>query len=238
MKSAGQGPILALSGANELLLAAVENQGLCYRFHNEGLGHNERMVALCEGLLADADLTLGKLEAVAVDLGPGSFTGQRISLAFAKGLSFALAKPLVGFHAFELWSHYFFRQNPAAEPLLVLIDGRKRRFYARLFAGDGTVLGTWDLDSAALYQEVLRICQGADFNVVGPGVPLFADELGRELRRQVRDVCDVASLALSMLELAGRRLREGSFVGPADGPFYLRKSDAEERGAPLERVEN
>ena len=227
--------ILALSGANELLLVAVQGEELHYHAYHKGFQHNEQIAGLCQELLAQAGLQQQDLTALAVDLGPGSFTGQRISLSFAKGLSFALCKPLVGFDTFALWRHSAYCCCKAA-PLLILIDGRKRRFYARLFENaTGAVLATWDLGSQDLCQEILHKYGSklvSKLYATGPGCPMFLEELASTdlLVWQGLEFCpppDEAALAASMLALAQREYQAQSFMKASDGPLYLRKSDAE-----------
>ncbi len=231
--------ILALSGAHELLLAAVQNGKIFTQAYNQGFQHNEQMVALCQQLLEKAGLELCDLQALAVDLGPGSFTGQRISLSFAKGLSFALNKPLIGFDTFVIWRHSFllcYGQDYLGErPLCVLIDGRKRRFYARLFI-EGRKNRSLDLSSQQLYRE-LQENYDADFLaklcIIGPGSSMFLEELASQ-GCQIESiehcaVIDEAALAASMLELASQQYQKQNFMKASDGPLYLRQSDAEER---------
>ena len=255
--------ILTLSGANELLMAAVWNQQCYYRTYQKGLAHNENIVALCAELLMEAKLKKQDLTAIAVDLGPGSFTGQRISLSFAKGLSFALGKPLLGFNTFSVWLnlHYNIRQknvqpthlnqgdsNNSTNPVLVLIDGRKRRFYGRLFSIDKNILATWDLSSQALCQKLLDQ-YGTNFliglQITGPGAPMFWQELktsegipgaaaGSSIplspnQNSGFSLPNEAALAQTMLELAQQEYQAQRFMKASAGPLYLRKSDAEER---------
>ena len=59
-------------------------------------GHQERIALMTSELMAAANLTFSDLDRVAVTVGPGSFTGLRIGLAFAKGLGVALDIPCVG----------------------------------------------------------------------------------------------------------------------------------------------
>jgi len=59
-------------------------------------GHQERIAGMAAELMAAADLAFADLDRVAVTVGPGSFTGLRIGLAFAKGLGVALEIPCVG----------------------------------------------------------------------------------------------------------------------------------------------
>jgi len=59
-------------------------------------GHATRLLTIAGGLLAQAELSWGELERIAVGVGPGRFTGLRVGIATARGLAQSLDAPLVG----------------------------------------------------------------------------------------------------------------------------------------------
>jgi tRNA threonylcarbamoyladenosine biosynthesis protein TsaB len=69
---------------------------LAHRFEPMERGHAERLAPMVEEVMAEADLPFAALDRLAVTTGPGTFTGQRVGLAFARGLRIALHRPLVG----------------------------------------------------------------------------------------------------------------------------------------------
>ena len=72
---------------------------------------------MVEGMLKNADLTLTACDAVAVAVGPGSFTGIRIGVAAAKGLAFGAGIPVIGVSTLEALSliHIFVKPSRLAE---------------------------------------------------------------------------------------------------------------------------
>ena len=64
-------------------------------------GHQERLAGLVAETLAEAGLAFSDLNRIAVTVGPGSFTGLRVGLAFAKGLGSALGLPVIGIGTLE-----------------------------------------------------------------------------------------------------------------------------------------
>src|SRR4030066_249418 len=58
--------------------------------------HSEKLMVAIDRLLGDSGLAIDDMDGVAVSIGPGSFTGLRIGLSAAKGLSYASGKPLIG----------------------------------------------------------------------------------------------------------------------------------------------
>lgn len=85
--------------------AAVVVRGdrvLARRFEAMERGQAERLLPLLEGLLAEAGVGWGDLEAVGVCTGPGNFTGLRVAVAAARGLALALGIPAVGVSRLEV----------------------------------------------------------------------------------------------------------------------------------------
>ena len=99
--------------------------------------HSARIIPILDRLLAEAGWTVDELEAVGAGLGPGSFTGIRVGLAVARGLSFALKIPLKGVSSFEALA----RGAEGEGRIAVLADARRGRIYLALYEkrGDGAV---------------------------------------------------------------------------------------------------
>jgi tRNA threonylcarbamoyladenosine biosynthesis protein TsaB len=69
---------------------------IAHRFEPMDRGHAERLAPMVEEVMTEAKLAFAALDRLAVTTGPGTFTGQRVGLAFARGLRVALHKPLIG----------------------------------------------------------------------------------------------------------------------------------------------
>ncbi len=69
---------------------------LAHRFEPMERGHAERLAPMVEEVMREAALPFTALDRLAVTTGPGTFTGQRVGLAFMRGLRVALKKPLIG----------------------------------------------------------------------------------------------------------------------------------------------
>ena len=92
-----------------------------------------RMLTRLAWLLEECGLTKRDLEAIAVSLGPGSFTGVRIGLAAAKTLAWSLRIPLVGVPTLEALAYPF---RGFHVPLLApLVNARRQQAYLALFRG-------------------------------------------------------------------------------------------------------
>ena len=121
--------VLAMDTALGACSAAVvrDDDVLAARSEPMTRGHQERLAALVAEVMAEADLGFDRLDRVAVTRGPGSFTGLRVGLAFARTLALARGVPCVGAGALEAL---------AAEtegPVLAAIPAPQDRLYVQRF---------------------------------------------------------------------------------------------------------
>lgn len=106
-----------------------EDRVLAVRVDDTPIGHNERLAPLVEALLAKADLRPTDLGRIVVSTGPGSFTGIRGGIAFARGLALALDIPCVGVSTLTALAA---RQSGST---LAVVEGRNGMVYAQMFSG-------------------------------------------------------------------------------------------------------
>jgi len=134
-------------------------------------GHQERIGVLAREAAAEAGAAFSDLERIGVTVGPGSFTGLRVGLAFAKGLATALSIPCVGVNTLE--SLAFGTKGFVA----AVIDARMSQVYLQVFA-DGVALMA--PDALGLGEAAARLAElysGGPATLVGSGAPLLADAL-------------------------------------------------------------
>jgi tRNA threonylcarbamoyladenosine biosynthesis protein TsaB len=100
-------------------------------------GHAEALVPLIEATLAQAAVRFEDLDAVATTIGPGSFTGVRIALATAHGLSLALGIPAFGVTTFEAVALAARRALGVPASCLVVLETKRADVYAQVLPADG-----------------------------------------------------------------------------------------------------
>lgn len=121
--------ILSIETSSQVAGAAVLRDGKlaaeCYLDHR--LTHSEIIMPMVERVLSMAELACEELDAFAVDVGPGSFTGVRIGVCAANGMADALNKPVIPVDSLEAMAFGFPFFAGLAIPL---IDARGEQVYA------------------------------------------------------------------------------------------------------------
>lgn len=197
-----------------------------YSLHSY-LSHSQRLLSSIHGLLARAGLTLEDISALAISVGPGSFTGLRIGLSTAKGLAFATGKPLVGVPTLDAAASSLAPTNRLICPM---IDARKGQVYAALYQyREASKLQKLTADMALYPQDLCELIREPAI-FVGSGIEAYGP-LWRERLKGLAHFASFAShapWAASVARLGLERLRRGEGDDPRTiTPFYVRRSEAE-----------
>jgi tRNA threonylcarbamoyladenosine biosynthesis protein TsaB len=138
--------VLALSTSTPRGSAAVldDRAAIAEATYADLKGHAERLFAAIDVALAEAGLHRTAIEAVACDVGPGSFTGVRVGVASAKGIALALGIPIFGVPSLEAMAARAFAEGAAGADDLVLaaIDAKKSEVFLAVYALEGGALRT------------------------------------------------------------------------------------------------
>ena len=127
--------VLALDTATEACSAALlRGDELIGRFSEGGLSHARRILGMVDAVLEEAGMTLSMLDGIAASIGPGAFTGVRISVAVAQGLAFGADLPVVAVTTLEAlaWKPV----SGGAAGALACLDARMGEVYWGCFAAD------------------------------------------------------------------------------------------------------
>ena len=111
--------------------ALLLNGQVVTRIDEMAKGQAEHLMPMLEEMLADAGLTWADLDGVGVGIGPGNFTGIRISLGAARGLALGLGKPAIGVNGFDARAF----QEPL--PFTATIPAPREQSYAQTFTQNG-----------------------------------------------------------------------------------------------------
>lgn len=134
--------LLCIETSTEICSVAIvtENGVLSAKENTDGNAHASQLTVLIEAACADANISLKQLDAIAVSKGPGSYTGLRVGVSTAKGLCYALDKPLLAVSTLEAltWNardvlqqqQIALTQNVLLAPML---DARRMEVYTALY---------------------------------------------------------------------------------------------------------
>jgi tRNA threonylcarbamoyladenosine biosynthesis protein TsaB len=99
--------------------------------------HAAKLTLFIKDVMEQAQLTFNDLDAIAVSKGPGSYTGLRIGVSTAKGLCFALDKPLIAINTLEMMAAGFLQDQPGFKGLICpMIDARRMEVFTGVYASD------------------------------------------------------------------------------------------------------
>lgn len=204
--------ILALDTAAADCSACVfdmaENQVLGRVVETIGKGHAERLMDIIDRALGEAAVDVTQLDRIAVNIGPGSFTGVRVGVATARALALATNAHCVGISSLRAIASQHRRLHPQT-PVLATIDARRGEAYAQVFDADGNAL----CDAAAEpYEALAQLAARYQAIAVGSG----AETAGIGVA-SAEDLVRVETLA----HLAG-----ATEPGAPVSPLYLRAPDA------------
>jgi tRNA threonylcarbamoyladenosine biosynthesis protein TsaB len=194
---------------------------------NIALTHSERLMAVVDRLLQDCGWDAASLGALAVSVGPGSFTGLRVGAATAKGLALALEIPVAPVPTLDALAATL----PFADaPVCPLLDARKGEVYCSLYRWTGSGMERqWDY--LALQPEAAAARLPAPVIVLGDGVAACRPHLAR-LGRDCHEADPVHALpSPAVVGALGHAILAAGGGIPAErlAPLYLRPSEAELR---------
>jgi tRNA threonylcarbamoyladenosine biosynthesis protein TsaB len=219
--------VLAIDTATEACSVALQSgdQMIC-RLVEGGLAHAQQVLGMVEAVLAEAQVSLSMLDGIAASIGPGAFTGVRISVAVAQGLAFGAGLRVAPVTTLEALAFQVMGRGTAGSPAyraLACLDARMGEVY----------WGCFDADPARGVVASCRASVGPPASVVLPAscayrgigrgfgaYPALAALPGLEL-----DPEDALALpnAREFARLGALRLALEEGVDPADvSPLYLR----------------
>lgn len=190
---------------------------LAHRFVEMARGHAEALAPMVEAAMADSGLAFSDLDRLAVTTGPGTFTGQRVGLAFMRGLRVALGKPLTGVTTLEAMA-----AATGADKAAAIHDAKRGEAY----------LSLWDRGAVtppavmAFADAVAAIRTFGPCALAGTGAPQAHSQLEPQPDKQpgggfvLSPVRQPDALVVARLALG----RPAPDVPPA--PLYLRAPDA------------
>jgi tRNA threonylcarbamoyladenosine biosynthesis protein TsaB len=228
------GALLAMDASGAACSVALWSKGrIAARSHRPMTrGHAEALMPMVVATLADAQVTMRDLAAVAVTVGPGAFTGIRIGLAAARGIGLAAGISVVGITTFAAVAQAIPSAARADRRMVIVLDSKRGDVFVQTYDATSTPLAPPAImspQSAADLASTGRVVIAGDgVALVRPYLPARRDDI-QVFGEGPVDAVHVAGLAARLPSL-----RHG--LPPV--PLYLRAPDvrlavaaAEDRGA-------
>jgi tRNA threonylcarbamoyladenosine biosynthesis protein TsaB len=166
--------ILAIDTALEACSAAVYDseagRTLSFISHDMRRGHAEALVPIISDAMKAAGVDFAELDRIATTIGPGSYTGLRVGISAAKGISLASGKPAVGVTTLAAFSAPLIADN-ANVPVVAAIDARHGNIYFHMVGANQRILLS---PRHASLEDAIQVVASGPVKIVGPAAALLA----------------------------------------------------------------
>ena len=219
--------ILCIETGTDICSVGIARDGelVSLRESAEGRDHAKHVGVFVNELLSETGIAPEELDTVAVGMGPGSYTGLRIGVSFAKGLCYGLQIPLVAIGSLDALAQVAIEDNEAGildvkawdEALLCpMVDARRMEVYTRLYSATGEPLS--DVRAEIVGENSFaEVREKRQLVIFGNGAAKCREVLSDAT------FINVAPSARGLARLAEQRLQEGKTEDIAYfEPFYLK----------------
>ncbi len=233
--------ILAIESSGKTASVAIweDNLTIAEFSIQAGLTHSQTLLPMLEDVREKLGLEMETIDAIAVAAGPGSFTGLRIGSATAKGLGFALEKPIIPVPTLEGMAYNLYGTEKLVCPLM---DARRNQVYTALYEftegneGRCCNINAIKEQCVAFIEEILDCCNNLSREVVflGDGADVFKEVISEKMHvpYSFAPAHMNRQRAASVAALAAEYYRQGKMQTAAEHtPEYLRLSQAERERA-------
>ncbi len=210
--------LLESSTTNCSVGLSVNGELIAIREANEGYTHSEHMASFIQDVLSEANIRSKDLDTIAVGKGPGSYTGLRIGVSLAKGISYAAEIPIISIESLRIIAHQMSEVD--AVYYVPMTDARRMEVYTAVY--DAELNRLTDIEAKILDENSFH-------EHLKEGSCLFAGDGASKFK----DVCNDASAKFvddlypsckGMAKLAEEKFEKQDFEDSAYfEPFYLKE---------------
>ncbi len=220
--------ILCIETGTDICSVGIARDGelIALRESDEGRDHARQVAVFVDELLREQQLQAEELDAVAVGKGPGSYTGLRIGVSFAKGLCYGVGKPLIAVGSLQALVEVAREDYEAGildvdgweeAHLCPMVDARRMEVYTQLFNSAGAAEDEVRAEVVAAESFAAQRTDGRPFVIFGNGAAKCAEVLSDAV------LVKVAPSARGLVRLAEETFAQEQFEDVAYfEPFYLK----------------
>lgn len=182
--------------------------------------HSAITMTVLDTLLTISNTDKKDIDKIAVSIGPGSFTGIRIGVGLAKGLAYALKKPIVGINELDLLANIY----TGDKKVIAMLDARKERVFCGVYKRKNN---TFTLENDYLAEELINILETVTEPTVfvGDGAFIYKDIIKNKLEDKAIFIKNALNIPrASLIAELGQDKEDNLFLLE---PYYVSKSQAE-----------
>lgn len=198
---------------------AQNGQLLALKENKEGLNHSLLLGTFIDDILKENGTCVHALDAIAVSMGPGSYTGLRIGVSMTKGLCYGASKPLIAINTLQALAQSVSSRIQEDALYCPMIDARRMEVYTALF----------DKDNHTIQKTKAEIIDATSFSDVLASQPVYFFGDGSDKVKSVlisphaHFLPDIETSATNMIQLAEQKYETRNFEDVAYfEPFYLK----------------
>ena len=235
--------ILCIETGTDICSVALSEDGslISLRESSEDRNHAQNLAIFIEEMFGESNTDMDDLDAVAVSMGPGSYTGLRIGVSLAKGICYALKKPLIAVGSLD--SMLCCALQDIEEDVLPdvssdavfapMIDARRMEVYTRLFGQDAKPLSA--VEAVVVDNNTFHDYKDREFVIFGNGAKKCMDILSDSMDRL--KYYEVSPSARGLVKSSYEKFLKNDFVDVAYfEPLYLKNFIAtKSKHNPLEK---
>ena len=219
--------ILCIETGTDICSVGIVNNGelISLRESDSGRDHAKKVAVFVDELLSENNIDPEQIDAVAVGEGPGSYTGLRIGVSFAKGLCYGLGKPLIAVSSLAALTAVAIEdykagildiENWDSALLCPMIDARRMEVYTQVFDSNANPLN--EVTAEVVDENTLAELRAKteNFVIFGSGAAKCAEILGAKL-------IEITPSVRGMAAIAEKKYTNGEFADVAYfEPYYLK----------------
>ena len=218
--------LLLIESATQICSVALSRDGqiISIRENNEPSRHAELLTVFIDEVVKESGCTFAQLDAVAVSMGPGSYTGLRIGVSAAKGICYALQKPLIAIGTLEAMANGMMEDAKPGDILCPMLDARRMEVYCAMYDHKGNTLKEVSpivLDENSFSERTHLTSHASRLIFSGDGMPKAKELLSRLPNAVFTDAGNCS--AKNLMIPAEKKFLANDFEDVAYfEPFYLK----------------
>jgi len=191
---------------------------LTKRLKSKKYSHSENLNLFIESIMNETDYSFKQLDTIAVSKGPGSYTGLRIGVSTAKGLCYALDKPLIAVNSLKSLANLY--KGKEGEFIVPLFDARRMEVYSSIYHKDLSLIE--DVRAVVIdYDSYSGVLSNGKTVFLGPGAEKCQTIINHENATfdLITDVSSTGMMSLSEEKFQNEQFEDIAYFEP----FYLKE---------------